>query len=157
MFYLDSLISVKSLIYFLFSCPSSYYSTSIMFYYCSFSIYFHVCLRLLRLTLVISSNRWLFTFLVHKGNHVTPFIPSVDFDLDTLAWEVTSGLGLYMRVSDWSRHIFGVCVLFIFSSGIEESLFVFVFCSVEFWFVDTSVLKGKKKCYDKFFYSSVFH
>ena len=58
---------------------------------------------------------------------------------------MTSGLGLYIRVSDWSWHTFEVCVLFIFSSGIEESLFVSVLCSVEFWFVDTSVLKGKKK------------
>ena len=70
---------------------------------------------------------------------------------------MTPGLRLYIHVSDWSRQTSGVCVLSIFSSGIEESLFVSVLCSVEFWFVDTSVLKGKKKCYDKFFYSSVFH
>ena len=131
-----------------------------MFYYCSFFIYFRVCLLLFRLTLFIFFNWLLFTFLVHQVSHVTPFIPPVDFDLDTLAWEVTSRLGLYIRVSDWSWHTFGVCVWFIFSSGIDESLFIFILCLVVFWFVDTSVLKKKKKkkqCDDKFVYSSVFH
>ena len=44
---------------------------------------------------------------------------------------------------------------------IEESLFIYVLCPMEFQFVDTSVLKTKnktkKKCDDKFVYSSVFH
>ena len=118
-----------------------------MFYYCSFSIYFLVCLLLFHLTLFIFSNRWLFTFLVHQGRHVTSFIPPIDFDLDTLAWEVISWLGLYICVSDWSRHTSRVCVWFIFSSRIEESLFISILCSVEFRFVDTNVLikKTKKK------------
>ena len=117
-----------------------------MFYYCSLSVYFHVLCSLAHLTLFISSNWWLFTFLVHQGSHVTPFIPLVDFDLDTLAWVVTSGLGLYACVSGWSRHTFGVCVWFIFSSMIEESLFISILCSVKFRFVDTSVLiKNKNK------------
>ena len=61
---------------------------------------------------------------------------------------MTSGLGLYICVSDWSRHTSKVCVLFIFSLGIEESLFISILCSVEFRFVDTSVhkkIKIKKK------------
>ena len=116
-----------------------------MFYYCSFFIYFRVCLFLFRLTLFIFFNWLLFTFLVHQVSHVTPFIPPVDFDLDTLAWEVTSRLGLYICVNDWSWHTFGVCVWFIFSSRIEESLFISILCLVEFRFVNTSVLK-KKKC-----------
>ena len=100
-------------------------------------------LVLLCLTLFISSNRWLFTFLVHQGSHVTPFIPPVDFNLDTLAWEVTSRLGLYIHVSDWSRHAYEVCVWFIFSSVIGESLVISILCSMEFQFVDTNVLKKK--------------
>ena len=152
---------VSTLYLFSFSC---YHPLTILLLLCFiivlFPSIFVFCLLLLRLTLFISSNRWLFTFLVHQGRHVTSFIPPIDFDLDTLAWEVTSGLGLYICVGDWSQHTSRVCVWFIISLGIEESLFISILCSVEFRFVDTNVLikkKKKKKYDDKFVYSSIFH
>ena len=145
MLYLDSLVSFKIFDLFYFSC---YHPLTIPLLLCFIIVPFPsisvFCLLLLHLTLFISSNRWLFTFLVHQGSHVTPFIPPVDFDQDTLAWEVTSGLELYTYVNDWSQHTFRVCVCFIFSSVIKESLFISIFCLVEFQFVDTSVLINKK-------------
>ena len=158
MFYLDSLVSFNSLIYFHFSCFHPFTIQLLLcFIIVLFPSIFVFCLLLLRFTVFIFSNWWLFTFLVHQGSHVTPFIPPIDFDLDTLAWEVTSGLGLYIHVSDWSWHDFGVCVWFIFSSGIKESLFISILCLVEFRLIDTSVLKKKKKCDDKFVHGNIFH
>ena len=70
---------------------------------------------------------------------------------------MTLGLGLYIHVNDWSRQTSKVCVLSIFSLGIEKSLFISILYSVEFRFIDTSVLKKKKSCNNKFVYGSIFH
>ena len=74
------------------------------------------------------------------------------------------GFGFYTLVSDWSWHTFEVCVWFIFLSVIRKSLFICIVFSMEFQFVDTSVLKKKqekkirkKKCNDMFVYNSTFH
>ena len=111
MFYLNSLVNFNSLIYFHFSC---YHPFTIPLLLCFIIVHFSstyvFCLSLLRLILFISLVDDFSHFLVHQVSHVTPFIPPVDFDLDTLAWEVTSRLGLYIHVSDWSWHDFGVCV-----------------------------------------------
>ena len=55
------------------------------------------------------------------------------------------GFGFYTLVSDWSWHTFEVCVGFIFLSVIRKNLFISIVFSMEFQFVDISVLKKPRK------------
>ena len=54
------------------------------------------------------------------------------------------GFGFYTLVSDWSWHTFEVCVGFIFLSVIRKNLFISIVFSMEFQFVDISVLEKRK-------------
>ena len=122
MFCLDSLVSFNSLIYFHFSCHHSllfyFYYVSLLFIFHLLSCFVFPCFVSFSLFSLVDDFSH---FLVHQGSHVTPFIPSVDFDLDTLAWEVTLGWGLYIQVNDWSQHIFeGLCMIHIFIGDWRE-------------------------------------
>ena len=55
------------------------------------------------------------------------------------------GFGFYTLVSDWSWHTFEVCVGFIFLLVIRKSLLISIVFSMQFQFVDTSVLKKTRK------------